>query len=274
MATREPIRHRLLRALSAAALACVMLAVVLSALENSLIYFPTRGGRVTATGQDVWLRADDGVKLHAFYSDPPGAEVTLLYLHGNAGNVADRSFIVEFFSELPARVLALDYRGYGLSEGEPSETGLYADARAAYAWLAARTPAERLVVLGESLGGGPACELAATQPVGGLVLLSAFTSIPDMAKVAFPWLPLRYLARTRFDNLAKIARIAAPKLIVHGRRDEVVPFAMGERLLRAARPPVQHVWLERGLHNDTYIVEARPLAAALRGFIARLTGPQ
>jgi fermentation-respiration switch protein FrsA (DUF1100 family) len=260
----------LLRTFTTAAVLCAIMTALLMALEDSLIYFPTRGGRVTAPGEDVWLRAADGVKLHAFRSDPGGAERTLLYLHGNAGNLAGRSEVIEFFAQLGVRVLALDYRGYGRSEGEPSEAGLYADALAAYGWLVAREPAQRIVLFGESLGGGPACELAATQTVGGLVLHSTFTSVPDMAARTFPFLPVRFLARTRFDNLAKIARITAPKLIVHGRRDEVIPFAMGERLLRAARPPVQHVWLEQSLHNDAYWVEARRLGAALRAFLASL----
>ena len=264
------IRQALLRTLATLAVLCAILAFVLMALENSLIYFPTRGGRVTASGRDVWLHAHDGVKLHAFDAGPKDAGRTLLYLHGNAGNLAGRSQIIEFLTRLPARVLALDYRGYGQSEGKPSEAGLYADAQAAYAFLIAREPAQRIVVLGESLGGGPACELAATREVGGLVLLSAFTSIPDMAALTFPFLPVRYLARTRFDNLAKIGRIAAPKLIVHSRRDEVIPFAMGERLLRAARPPAEHLWLEQSLHNDAYFVEARRLGAALRAFLSSL----
>jgi fermentation-respiration switch protein FrsA (DUF1100 family) len=267
------IHRRLLRTFATAALLCAIMTALLMALEDSLIYFPTRGGRVTAPGEDVWLRAADGVKLHAFNSDPGGAERTLLYLHGNAGNLAGRSEVIEFFLQLGVRVLALDYRGYGQSEGKPSEAGLYADALAAYGWLAAREPAQRIVVFGESLGGGPACELAVTQTVGGVVLHSTFTSVPDMAARTFPFLPVRFLARTRFDNLAKIARIAAPKLIVHGRRDEVIPFAMGERLLRAARPPVQHVWLEQSLHNDAYWVEARRLGAALRAFLASLPRP-
>jgi hypothetical protein len=263
-------RRRLLRTFATAAVLCAILTALLMALEDSLIYFPTRGGRVTAPGQDVWLRATDGVKLHAFHSDPGGAERTLLYLHGNAGNLAGRSQIIEFFARLRVRVLALDYRGYGQSEGKPSEAGLYADAQAAYEWLAEREPAQRIVVFGESLGGGPACELAVTREVGAVVLHSTFTSVPDMAALTFPWLPVRLLARTRFDNLAKIARIAAPKLIIHSRRDEVIPFAMGERLLRAAKPPVEHLWLEQSLHNDAYFVDARRLGAALRAFLSTL----
>jgi uncharacterized protein len=265
--------RRLLRMLATLALVCAILSGLLMIFEDALIYFPTRGGRVTAPGQDVWLRAEDGVKLHAFHSGPDDAEHTLLYLHGNAGNLAGRSEVIEFLARLGVGVLALDYRGYGQSEGKPSEPGLHADARAAYAWLRERGPPGRIVVFGESLGGGPACELALHHPIGGLVLHSAFTHIPDMAALSFPWLPVRYLARTRFDNLAKIARIEAPKLLVHSRRDEVVPFAMSERLLRAARPPVQHLWLEHSLHNDAYFVEARRLGQAMRAFIASLPLP-
>lgn len=257
---------------------CATMTVALMALEDTLLYFPERGGRVTAPGRDVSLRAADGVRLHAFHvgsERPEPGRRTVLYLHGNAGNLAGRSEVLEYYAALGVDVLGLDYRGYGQSEGTPSEAGLYADALAAYDWLAARGPASQIVVLGESLGGGPACELASRRPVGGLVLLSTFTNVPDMAARTFPFLPVRYLVRTRFDNLAKLARIEAPKLIVHSRRDEVIPFAMGEQLARAARPPVQHLWLERSGHNDTYFVEGARFGAALRGFVEGLpAGPE
>jgi fermentation-respiration switch protein FrsA (DUF1100 family) len=256
----------LLRMLGFVATICAIFMLALMALEDTFIYFPARGGRVTAEGSDVWLRAADGVKLHAFHVEQEGATRTLLYLHGNAGNLAGRSVVLEFYAALGFDVLGLDYRGYGQSEGKPSEAGLNADALAAYDWLAARMATRDVIVLGESLGGGPACELALRQPVGGLVLLSTFTSIADMAARTFPMLPVRYLVRTRFDNLEKLKRIEAPKLIVHSRRDEIIPFAMGEQLARAAKPPVQRLWLERATHNDTYFVDGTRFGAALVAF--------
>jgi uncharacterized protein len=240
------------------------------ALEDRLIYFPTRGGRVQGPGQDLTLTSDDGVQLHARYIERDSAAPTLLYLHGNAGNLAGRSDLMTYFAELGANLLALEYRGYGQSDGSPSEAGLHADTRAAYAWLTERTPPARIVLLGESLGGAPACELAASQPVGGLILLAAFTSIPEMAALYYPWLPTRWLLRTRFDNLSAIARVRAPKLIIHSRRDELVPVEMGERLYAAAPEPKHAVWLDRSGHNDAHIHEEPQLSSAIRALLQRV----
>jgi fermentation-respiration switch protein FrsA (DUF1100 family) len=253
--------------LGALCVAYVMLVVLIMALEDRLIFFPTRGGHVTGSGTDLRLRAQDGVELHARYIEHPAAQYTLLYLHGNAGNLAGRSELLQQFSALGVHVLALDYRGYGGSDGLPSEAGVYHDARAAYDWAVARTPAKKLVVLGESLGGGPACELASTREVGGLILLSTFTSIADMAALQFPWLPVRWLVRTQFNNLAKLPLVRAPKLIVHSRVDEVVPFAMGPRLFDAATDPKRSLWLDHAGHNETFSVEAERVTAALKAFL-------
>lgn len=238
------------------------------AFEDRMIYFPTRGGRVHGPGQDVALRAADGVRLHARYIERDPSALSLVYLHGNAGNLAGRSELLHYLTSFGTNVLALDYRGFGQSDGVPSEAGLYADARAALGFVRERTPRARIVLLGESLGGGPACELALAEPVAGVVLLATFTSVADMAGYYYPWLP-RWAVRTRFDNLAKIARIRAPKLLVHSRSDEVVPFEMGQRLFAAAAEPKSSLWLERSGHNDMFTVEEAQLGAALRAFLQR-----
>jgi fermentation-respiration switch protein FrsA (DUF1100 family) len=253
-------------ALSAGMLYAMLVGAVMG-LEDTFIYFPSRGGTVKAHGHDVYLQAADGVKLHAFFIEQAASDLTLLYLQGNAGNLAGRSPVLEYFASLGVSVLALDYRGYGQSQGSPSEAGLYADVLAAYAWLRERSAASTIVVLGESLGGGPACELAATRPIGGLVLLSTFTSVPDMAARTFPFLPARLLVRTRYDNLAKITKVGVPKLVVHSERDEVIPFEMGKRLFAAANEPKQALFLERSGHNDTYFVDGVRLRQTLLAFL-------
>ena len=263
--TRARIASSLARAL---ALAYIASAVLLTTLQDRLIFFPTRGGRVVGDGADLELRASDGTRLHARYIERPNARQTLLYLHGNAGNLAERGDLLARLSTLGANVLALEYRGYGRSDGQPSENGLYDDARAAYAWAIARVPARRVVLLGESLGGGPACELASTLEVGGVILLSTFTSIADMAARQFPWLPVRLLVRTRFDNLAKMSRMSAPKLIVHSRTDEIVPFDMGQRLFAAAMDPKTALWLGAAGHNETLYCEETPrVLEVIRNFL-------
>lgn len=237
--------------------------------EDSFIYFPTKGGVGPSPGEDVFLAAADGVRLHAWYAAEPGARMTILWFHGNAGNLENRREMFQSLRKLPANVLAVDYRGYGKSEGKPSEPGLYLDARAAWDWLAARTPPRRIVVLGKSLGSGPACELASQVPCGGLVVQSAFTSAPDMAWRVLPLFPARWFMRTKFDNLSKVPRIACPKLFVHSRDDEIIPFAMGERLHAAASEPRECAWFDGAGHNDLWIVRGKEYFARLAEFLDR-----
>lgn len=242
-------------------------------LQDHLVFFPTRGGRVTGPGVDIQLRAADGTRLHARYVERQGADRLLLYFHGNAGNLADRSDLLEIFGDFGTHVLALEYRGYGQSEGEPSERGIYQDAMAAYEWAVARVQPRNVILFGESLGGGPACELASKREVGGLILLSTFTSIADMAARQFPWLPVRWMVRTKFDNAAKIGKVSAPKLFVHSKTDEVVPFDMSERLFEAASQPKMSLWLDKGGHNETFYFHRSTLAAKVRSFLKSLQAP-
>jgi fermentation-respiration switch protein FrsA (DUF1100 family) len=239
-------------------------------LQDRLIFFPTKGGKILGPGVDLSLRALDGTKLHARYVESPGAEYMLLYLHGNAGNLADRSDLLEMMGDYGAHVLALEYRGYGQTEGEPSEKGIYEDANAAYEWAVKRVPASKLVLLGESLGGGPACELASKREVGGLILLSTFTNIEAMAARSFPWLPVSWLVKTRFENESKLRNIRAPKLFIHSKTDEVIPFEMGERLFEKAAQPKRALWLDRGGHNETFYNYRSSLANEVRAFLTSL----
>ena len=240
--------------------------------EDRFIYFPTREELGRSPGEDVFLTTSDGVKIHGWYVPNPEAKLTLLYFHGNAGHIGDRRGFIEDLRRLPANVFALDYRGYGRSEGSPDEAGLYRDARAAYDWLLTRTSAERIVVLGKSLGGGPACELASTVPVGGLIVQSAFTSAKDMARRVMPLFPARWFMRTSYDNLSKVGKIACPKLFIHGRRDEIVPFEMAERLFEAAAAPKEKAWYERGDHNGLIDAHAEEYRDLLRAFLVKIGG--
>ena len=259
-----------LRSCALLAAAYVMLGALAMLFEERLIYFPTRGGRVSGAGEDIQLRARDGVALHARFVARAGARHTLLYMHGNAGNLASRGALLDTLAGLGANLLALEYRGYGASQGEPSEAGIYLDARAAYDWAAAHGGGPAIVPLGESLGGGPACELAATREVAGLILLSAFSSVPDMAALSFPWLPARRLVRTQFDNLSKIRRVRAPVLIVHSRADEIVPFEMGARLFDAASEPKRALWLDQAGHNETFFREGPRVSGEITTFLEAL----
>lgn len=217
--------------------------------EDSFIYFPARDGVGPSPGEDVAIACPDGVKIHGWFLSHPEAKVSLLFFHGNAGNIEDRRDVILALRGLKANVLAIDYRGYGKSEGKPSEPGLYLDARAAYDWLRAKVPPAKLVVFGKSLGGGPACELAATVPVDGLIVQSAFTSAPDMSSRVIPLLPARWFMRTKFDNLAKVRKATCPKLFIHSRADEIIPFEMAERLFAEAAGPKECEWYDGADHN-------------------------
>jgi hypothetical protein len=277
---------RVVALLAAAGLAYVLV------FESKFIYFPSKypqgdwrarepravEGRVTARVEDVWLTAADGVRLHAWHASPVvgrggalvpvGTDRTLLYLHGNAGNVSHRREIIERFASLPANVLALDYRGYGRSEGAPSENGLYRDARAALDCLTKSrgVPASRVVVYGESLGGAVAVDLAAQVQPCALVVQSSFTSIADMAAEVMPFVP-RFLVRTKMDSLEKIARVSCPVLVVHSPADEVVPYKLGRRLFDAAPGPKRFHEIKNAPHNLTHEVGGAAFINALREFV-------
>ncbi len=238
--------------------------------EDRLIYFPAKEELGRAPGEDVFLTTSDGVRIHGWYLVHPDAKVSLLFFHGNAGHLGDRRGYLDDLRKLPANVLAIDYRGYGRSEGTPNEAGLYQDANAAYEWLSARTPPERIVVLGKSLGAGPGCEIASTRNVGGLIVQSAFTNAPDMSRLVMPYFPARWFLRTKYDNLAKVRRIGCPKLFIHARSDEIVPFSMAERLFEAAAEPKQNAWFERGGHNGLMDANEPAYFDILRRFLATL----
>jgi hypothetical protein len=254
------MKARLMHFLGLLVSALVTLAIVLTAyvvfFENSLVYFPQKSGVGPSPGEDVFLTTSDGVRVHAWFVATPEAKATLLWFHGNAGNLEHRRDMLEGLRRLPAQVLALDYRGFGKSDGKPDEHGIYRDGRAAYDWLVQtrRVPPERIVLLGESLGGAVASELATQVPVGAVILQSTFTNAADMSRLVLPGFPARWIIRHRFDNVAKVAMIRVPKLFLHARDDEVIPFAMGPRLYEAAAAPKEFHWFEGGGHNGIFIL--------------------
>ena len=235
--------------------------------ENSFIYMPEKGGVGPTPGEDVHFTAADGVRLHGWYAAHPDAQVSVLWFHGNAGNIEHRRGLLRQLRALPANVLLIDYRGYGKSEGSPGEEGLYLDARAAYDWLCGKTSPDRIVIFGKSLGGAPACELASQVKAGGLVSESSFTSAGDMASRIMPFFPARYFLRHKFDNLAKVGKIGCPKLFIHSQADEMIPFEMAERLFEAAAEPKEHAWFDRAGHNDLPDAHEKEYFARFKAFL-------
>ena len=255
------------------ALAAVVLAILAwGRVIDRVVFQPTRGidlrpDDLGIDAEEVWLDSPDGVRLHAFHVRAPGAASrAILLLHGNAGNASHRLPLAAAYANLGADVLLLDYRGYGLSAGSPSESGVYADARAALAHLVARGFDERRVVLiGQSLGGAIAVDLAQERRLAGVVLESTFSSLSDVARGMIG--PVALLLRGRFDSAEKIARLRAPLLCLHGDRDEIVAFELGRALFAAAPEPKAFETLRGAGHNDVAVVGGDAYFARIGRFL-------
>jgi thioredoxin len=271
---------------------CCGLVVLLLMFENKLIFFPScypegrwevdkispPDDQIFPLVEDCWLATTDHVRIHGWYCSPQvrsagavspiDAQGILLFCHGNAGNITDRYEFIQMLVQLRVNLLIFDYRGYGKSEGSPSEEGVYKDARAAWDYLTETRglSAGKIILFGESLGGAVAIDLARQVEPGGLIVQSSFTSIGDMASLLMPGVP-RFLLRTTMDSLSKIPNVSCPKLFVHSKTDEVVPFSLGRRLFEAARYPKQFYEVQNAGHNDTHIAGGQAYLKVLGQFI-------
>lgn len=259
------------------------LALYLYVFQARFIYFPNLPSRqVDATPADIGLTFEavsldtaDGETLAGWFIPAPAARGTLLYLHGNGGNIGHRLDPIEVFHRLGLNVFIIDYRGYGASSGKPSEDGTYQDALAAWNWLTQRQrlDPQRIVLFGESLGGSVAAWLAARHAPAGLILYAGFTSVPEMAQTLYPIFPASRLARYRYDTRAALGNASCPVLILHSPEDEIIPFSHGEALLEAAHEPKRLVEL-RGSHNDALLASREIYAQAVGALLRQiLPGP-
>jgi fermentation-respiration switch protein FrsA (DUF1100 family) len=245
--------------------------------ERAVVFIPSRAmwahsGTVGLGYEVLSLTATDGVVLRAWWipgtaSDAP----VMLCLHGNGGNLSNRTDKMRLFHDAGASQLWLEWRGYGESGGSPDEPGLYRDALAAWAWLNAvkLVPASRLVLYGESLGNGPAIELATRVPAAGLIVDSGFTSLMDMGKIVLPWFPSR-LARIRFDNLSRLPRVTIPTLFLHSPTDEIIPYMMARRNLSASGAAKKSLVDLKGSHNEGFLETGPAYPKAIRDFLTAL----
>ncbi len=247
-----------LRIARAAVVAYLVVILLMVIFENSLVYFPDRHpiGDWRPAGlefEDAEFQADDGTRLHGWYIPHENPRAVVLFAHGNAGNLTHRADMLRRLErEVGVSVMIFDYRGYGKSEGSPSEAGILSDARAARAWLARRAgvaPTD-IVLLGRSVGGGVMVDLAAKDGARALILESTFTSMPDVAQHHYPWLPVRLLMRNRYDSAAKIADYHGPLLQSHGTSDGIVPYQLGRDLFDRANQPKQFFDIPDGGHNN------------------------
>lgn len=270
-----------LRLLAVAALGYLVILLVLRLSESRMLYVP--GGSRTLldppTELDLDVRrvtvtASDGVRLVSWAMPvSEGSGYWLLICHGNAGNLSEagRPYHYAGLRALGLSLFAFDYRGYGESEGAPSEDGLYRDADAAYRYLrdTLEVPAERIVLFGHSLGSAVAVQLAGRVPAAGLILDGALTSVVDRAQELFPYAPVRWIAASRYSSIERVGELALPKLFLHARGDEVIPLAHGRRLYEAAAPPKRFVEL-RGTHGDAFEVDSAAYYGAIGRFVAEL----
>jgi hypothetical protein len=261
----------------AAAVVFALFGGIAMSVGDKLIFYPDSGGdwdaprRLGLSVEEIELRSEDGTRLFSWYLRGESGGPTVLFFQGNAGNITDRVDALVALGEAGADVFLLGYRGYGRSEGTPSERGLYSDARAAYRYLTEEraVPPARLVLYGESLGCALALDLASQVPCAGIVLQSPFTSVRDMASRVLPLFPAHWFLKTKFDNLAKIASVAAPMLFFATRRDEVVPFEQTRRLFEAA--PGDPTWVEFDDcgHNELFSRHRRDWKEAVAAFFER-----
>jgi fermentation-respiration switch protein FrsA (DUF1100 family) len=247
-------------------------------LEEKLIFYPVAAIEETPSQRslafdDVYFTTTDGVRLNGWFIPHTRAKATLLWFHGNAGNIGHRVENIKLLHDLVGiNIFIFDYRGYGRSNGKVSEAGTYSDGEAALTYLDSRkdVDSDSIVFFGRSLGAAVAAELATRRHCQGLILETPFSSIRDMARAAFPLLPIGGLLRTKYDIVEKVKKNKCPLLVLHGDQDDIVPFAQGRKVFEAAPEPKAFYVISGARHNDTYLVGGRSYFAALKRFIESL----
>ncbi len=236
---------------------------------------PSRSVRVTPAEvgldyESVQLETKDGIRLDAWFVPADRARGVVLFCHGNAGNISHRLESLQVFNKLGLSTLIFDYRGYGRSQGKPSESGLYQDADAAWHYLTQKRgiPPENIVLFGRSLGGAVAAQLATMTNPAALILESCFTSVPDIGAQLYPFLPVRMLSRLHFNVRKNLQSISCPLLVVHSPDDEIIPFTHGQKLYASAKDPKHFLELCGG-HNEGFLVTGNSYTDGLDGFLSQ-----
>jgi fermentation-respiration switch protein FrsA (DUF1100 family) len=237
----------------------VLIFIFIRFLEYKSLYYPFRNIELTPGDmgldyEDVSFKTKDGVQISGWFIPSEKSRAAFLFAHGNGGNISHRLEKIRMFHDLGIDTFIFDYRGYGKSEGRPSENGLYLDAEAAYEYLTKEKKVlpGRIVGYGESLGGAVVIDLAGKHEVGGIIIENGFTSVPDMARTIMPFIPT-FVYKSRFDSLSKVKKINVTKLIYHSRDDEVVPFEHGRKIFDNAPGPKNFIELKGG-HNEAFVI--------------------
>jgi len=250
----------------------VGLFVLVKYLEHTAVFFPSRSMNSTPAQagmpyEDVYLITSDGIKINAWLVKSSPSASTILFAHGNAGTISDRVMKLKFFHDLGLNVLVFDYRGYGKSQGRPTEKGIYLDAQAVYDYLQSRPDIDhgRIIGYGASLGGVVVVDLATRRKLAALMIESSITSAKDMAQRLYPFLP-SFLMGIKFDSLSKIKNIDTPKLFLHSPEDQTVPLSMGQKLYEAASNPKSFLFIHGG-HNDGALISDGKVRDGFKKFL-------
>jgi len=273
------VKRRLVNLAIGVALGLAVGSLMIRLLENRMIFPAPRypegfvpPGTYGLKAEEVWLTTSDGVRINAWFFPHAESSKVLLFFHGNAENIGTGLGRTKVLSALGLNIFAVDYRGYGKSEGSPDEAGVYRDADAAYRYLTGERGfrPKDVIIHGVSLGGAVAIDLASRVECGGLIAESTFTNARDMARHAFLIPLFAYVPKSQFKSINKIARVRAPVLIIHGRQDDLIPFAMGESLYQAAPQPKTFAPMESAGHNDVLFANPDLYVESLRKFISAL----
>jgi len=253
--------------------------VYLRYFERKSIYYPTKEIEFTPTNvglkyEDIFFNTDDGLVLNGWFIPVKNPRGTLLFCHGNAGNISHRIEIIKIFNRLNLNVFIFDYRGYGRSQGRPTEVGLYRDAQGAYNHLLSRKNINKdtIVIYGKSIGANVAIDLASKVKAAVLISESGFSSAYDMGKKLFPYLPVKWIITIKYDALAKIKNITIPKLIIHSQDDEIVPFELGQKLFEAAPEPKEFYQMQGG-HNEAVFMSGEEYGVEINNFLSKHLTP-
>lgn len=245
-------------------------------MQSNLIYFPDLAGRELVSTpkdigldyQDVEFVTEDDIKLHGWFIPNENAEKTLLFFHGNAGNISHRLQSIDIFNRLGLNIFIIDYRGYGQSEGKITEKGSYRDAEAAWHHLVNTRgiDEDKIIVFGRSLGASIAAWLASKKKPSALIIESGFTSVPSMGQRLYPFLPVRWLAHISYDTQQYVQSVTCPVLVAHSKNDEIIPYDEGRKIFDAANKPKRFLEM-RGGHNDGFVISGSSYIDGLRNFI-------
>lgn len=261
----------------------LLLAVLLYFYQPKLIFFPHREIEATPAlisldYEELTLTTSDGIAINAWWIPHPAARASVLFLHGNAGNISHRLDSVQIFHDLGLSVLIIDYRGYGKSTGKPSEQGSYLDAEAAWHYLIEdkKIDQDKIIIFGRSLGGAVASWLAEKYTPAGLIMESSFTSIADIGRYYYPYLPTSLLARIKYASIDRIQNIKSPILIIHSKEDEIIPYSHAEQLFTEAvkEKTTQKTFMDiNGSHNGGFMLSGEKYSEGLDQFIDDIIKP-